>query len=322
VIRAALLLCALAAPAALGTEASFAAFPGKPGPIAYSKQTYDIISEGRTVRPIPVGGLFTHGPRIKQRPRQLTTGFYDREPSYSADGRRIVFVTVDEAAGLDGIYVVRNDGSDRRLVTADGSHPAFFPSGSAIVFVRSVDGRRQVFTVRLDGSGLRQLTSGPSESFDPVVSPDGKRIAFAGDRDRESRDRHDIYTMRADGSDVRAAIAGPRSEREPDWAPSGRRIAYVVGGGAGSDLFVAEADGSRAMRLTPCEGIRCRDFSHPAFSPDGRHIVALSESNRSSGIEVFRSDGRGTYRNFDDAGFSEEGEGSFLGPPTWGPRPR
>lgn len=312
-------LFAMGVLATFGAGSAQAAFPGKPGPIAYSKQTYDIISGGRTVRPTPVGGLFTHGPRIKQRPRQLTTGFYDREPSYSADGRQIVFVTVDEAVGFAGIYVVRNDGSDRRLVTADGSHPAFFPSGSAIVFVRSVDGRRQVFTVRLDGSGLRQLTSGPSESFDPAVSPNGKRIAFASDRDRVGRDRNDIYTMRTDGSDVRAAIAGPRSEVEPDWAPSGRRIAYVVGGGSSSDLFVAEAGGSRATRLTPCEGIRCRDFSHPAFSPDGRHIVALSESNRSSGIEVFRSDGRGTYRNFDDAGFGEEGEGSFLGPPTWGP---
>jgi Tol biopolymer transport system component len=317
VIRAAF-LCATVALTMLCAGTASAAFPGKPGPIAYSKQTFDIISDGRDVRPSAVGGIFTHGPRVKQRPRQLTTSFYDQEPSYSSDGRWIVFVGLDAPIASSGIYVMRSDGSERRLVIADGSHPIFFPSGRAIAFVRTVDGRQQIFTVRLDGSGLRQLTGGPSESFDPAVSPNGERIAFASDRDREGRDRNDIYTMRPDGSGVRVAIAGPRSERRPDWAPNGRRIAYVVGGSS-SDLFVARADGSRALRLTPCEGIRCRDFDHPAFSPDGRHLVALSTSNRSSGIEVFRSDGRGSYVTFADAGFGEEGEGSFLGVPTWGP---
>lgn len=319
-IRASL-LCAIAASVALAAAPAQAAFPGKPGPIAYSKQAYDIISGGRDIRPSVVGGIFTHGPRVKQRPRQLTTSFYDQEPSYSSDGRWIVFVGLDAPIG-SGIYMMRSDGSERRLVVADGSHPTFFPSGPAIAFVRTVDGRRQIFTVRLDGSGLRQLTSGSSESFDPAVSPSGGRIAFASDRDKDGRDRNDIYTMRPDGSGVRVAIDGPRSERRPDWAPNRRRIAYVVGGGSSSDLFVARADGSRALRLTPCEGIRCRDFDHPAFSPDGRHIVALSTSNRSSGIEVFRSDGRGSYITFADAGFGEEGEGSFLGFPTWAPQPR
>lgn len=320
-IRAAL-LCAIGALAVLAAGTAQAAFPGKPGPIAYSKQTYDIISGGRDVRPSAAGGIFTHGPLIKQQPRQVTTSFYDQEPSYSSDGRWIVFVGFDAATAGGGVYLMRSDGSERRLVIADGSHPAFFPSGRAIAFVRTVDGRQQIFTVRLDGSGLRQLTGGPSESSDPAVSPNGGRIAFASDRDRSGRDRSDIYVMRPDGSGVHAAIAGPRSEIEPDWAPNGRRIAYVVGGGASSDLFITGADGRRSVRLTPCEGIRCRDFSHPAFSPDGRHIVALSTSNRSSGIEVFRSDGRGSYTTFDDAGFGEEGEGSYLGVPAWGPRPR
>jgi Tol biopolymer transport system component len=316
VIRASVLCLSAAVLLALGAGTSLAAFPGKPGPIAYSKATYERDGVG-------VGGLFTHGPRIGQRPVRLTTDLSDREPSYSADGRWIVFVSVNETTRRSSIYLMRRDGSERREVTFDGlggTDPTFFPSGNAIAFVRPVEGRRQIFTVLTNGVALRRLTDGPHENFDPAVAPDGRRIAFAGDRDRVGRDRNDIYTMRSDGSDVRPAIAGPRSESEPDWAPNGRRIAYVVGGGSSSDLFVAGTNGRRALRLTPCEGIRCRDFSHPAFSPDGKHIVALSESNRSSGIEVFRSDGVGSYRSFDDAGFGEEGEGSYLGAPTWGPR--
>ncbi len=312
-IRAAL-LGALCASLTVGGGLAQAAFPGEPGPIVYSKVAYDPdVGVG-------VGGLFSHGPRIGQRPRQLTTGRFDEEPSISPDGGWIAFTGYDEAAGQQGVYLARSDGSERRRVVANGTRPAFFPDSRTIAFVRVVGEKRQIFSVGIDGSGLRQLTSGPSESFDPAISASG-RIAFASTLDRSARDRYDIFTMRGDGGGVRVAIAGPRREREPDWAPNGRRIAYAVGGRS-NDLYVARSNGSRPILLTPCRGIRCRRFSHPAFSPNGRHIVALSESNRSSGIEVFRSDGRGSYRTFDDALFGEEGEGDYLGVPTWGPRPR
>jgi Tol biopolymer transport system component len=322
VIRASVVCLSAALFLTFGAGPSLAAFPGKPGPIAYSKVTYEPETG------VGVGGLFTHGPRIKQRPRQLTADTSDHSPSYSADGRWIVFVS-DNDERRDSIYVMRSDSSDRREVTLDGlggADPAFFPSGKAIVFSRSVEGRSHIFSVRLDGSGLRQLTSGPFDDSDPVVSPNGKLVAFTrhnrGRKIPEDRGSN-IHVVRPDGSHIRTLVGDWRRDySEPDWAPDGRRLVYVAGGGSSSDLVVARSDGSRLLRLTPCEGIRCRDFSHPAFSPDGKHIVALSKSNRSSGIEVFRSDGRGSYRSFDDAGFGEEGEGSYLGVPTWGPRPR
>lgn len=309
-----LLLCAICAVTALVPALAHAAFPGKPGPIAYPKVRYDVIAHG-------VGGLFTHGPRVNQQPRQLTANIWDERPAYSADGRWFVLVSRSDLIAPGDIYVMRRDGSERRQLVAGGSDPAFFPSGKAIVFVRPVEGRRQVFTVRLSGNGLRQLTTGPSESFDPAVSPNGRRIAFSSDIDPRRGDLG-IFTMRPDGGELRPVIDGPRSELEPDWAPDGRRIAYVVGGGSSSDLLVAKPRGGRPLNLTPCQGSRCRDFSHPAFSPNGRHVVALSKSTRRSGIEVFRSDGKGTHNTFDKAGFGIEGEESFVGAPTWGPRPR
>jgi Tol biopolymer transport system component len=325
VIRASL-LCVTAVLLTLGTEASFAAFPGKPGPIAYSKVSTDEVAEGRVES---IGGLFTHGPRIKQPPRPLTTDTDDHSPSYSADGRLIVFVHDDFVARTSSIYVMSNDGSERREVTGGDilgvADPAFFPGGQAIVFSRRVEGHSHIFTIRLDGSGLRQLTDGPYDDFDPAVSPNGGRIAFTSDRDPdEKRDRSDVFSMRSDGTRLRVLIDGPRNESEPDYAPDGRRIAFVSSRHRGSNVFVARLGGGQVKQLTTCNPFppRCRTFYHPAFSPDGSHIVAHSSTTHTSGIEVMRSDGRGSYSGFDSGGTEEEGYGSTLGDPTWGPRPR
>jgi Tol biopolymer transport system component len=322
VIRALRLCALLGGLVTLAAGPAQAAFPGKPGPVAYSKVASDEVAEGRVES---TGGLFTHGPRIKQQPRPLTTDTGDHSPAYSADGRLIVFVSDEEVSRRSSIYVTRNDGSERREVTKDGlggASPYFFPSGRAIVFVRRIDGHSQIFTIRLDGSGLRQLTHGSHDNYAPVVSPNGKRIAFTSDRDPDGRrDRSDIFTMRVDGSRVRVLIDGERSESEPDWAPDGRRIVFVANGFLGTKIYVARVDGTHMRRLTNCEGIRCRDFRHPVFSPDGRHIAAHGSGSRISVIQVLRSDGRNPD-SFDYGSVEEEGFGTVIGDPTWGPLPR
>lgn len=323
------LLCALGVVLVLGAGSAQAAFPGVPGPIAYSKTSTNEVGEGSVER---VGGLFVHGPRRRQEPRQLTTDPDDHSPSYSADGRWIVFASDDRGTGRGSIFVMRSDGSERREVTADGlggSDPVFFPSGNAIAFVRGVDGHSQIFTAYVDGAAIRQVTSGPHDNYDPAISPSGRRqwarIAFTSNRDPDGRrDRGDIFTMRSDGSDVRVLIDGPRSEYDLDWAPSGRRVAFGSNRGRGAGVFVARANGSGVERLTPCNPFppRCRGYFEPAFSPDGGHIAVLGIGRRTSTISVLRGNGDGFTMTVDSGGVEEEGFGSNVGAPTWGPRPR
>lgn len=314
------LLCAMLTPLVFGVGSSSAAFPGKPGPIAYSKTSTDEVGEGTLER---LGGLFAYGLGGSRQPRPLTSDPDDHSPSYSADGRSIVFVGGGEGGG-SAIYVMNSDGSDRRLVIDDGAGPHFFPSGRAIAFVRTVEGHSHVFTVRLDGSGLRQLTFGPYDDSDPTVSPNGKSIAFAGERDPDGRrDRSDIFVMAADGSGLRVLIDGERSESEPDFAPSGRRLAFVSSRGRGIGVFVARADGSRVKRLTPCNPFppRCRGYVSPAFSPNGKRIAVLGLGRRSSTISLIRANGGGVSTTVDSGGTEEEGFGSHVGAPAWGPLP-
>ena len=57
-----------------------------------------------------------------------------------------------------------------------------------------------IFTMRANGAHERRLTNSPGvNDFDPEWSPDGRRIAFASNRDGDD----EIYTMKPNGSGVR-----------------------------------------------------------------------------------------------------------------------
>jgi Tol biopolymer transport system component len=302
-----------------------AAFPGVPGPIAYSNV---VIGEG-----IDTGGLLAHGPRKRDAPVELTASPTDNSPSYSPSGQLIVFAgNHDPGLAPQGshIYVMQRDGSGVRQLTSGSfydSNPSFSPSGKSIVFDRGgLQGRStHIFGVSVDGSGLRQISDETGSDYDPTFMPDGKRIVFVSNRMTGGRTDHsNILTMRPDGSQIRLLIGGPRNELDPDVSPNGRRIAFSSNRDHGPNLFVAKINGKHAHGLThsrhDCFGSAC--YTNPSWSPDGKHIAFLATGRYSSSVEVMRADGRGFSKEFDQGGTEEEGFGSHVGAPGWGPKPR
>jgi Tol biopolymer transport system component len=299
-----------------------ATFPGTPGPIAYSRSTS--TETGTT------GGIFAHGPRRSQRALRLTSEPGDSSPSYSADGRTIAFVAEREALIAAGrhIYLMNSDGGDVRPLTSGAgrdANPSFSPSGRQVVFDRSEGSgdSPQIFVVNVDGSGLRRLTAGPGKNYDPVFTPNGRRIVFVSDRDHDVRtDRSDIFSMAADGSDQRILIDGPRNESEPDVSPNGRSIVFSSNRRKGPNLFVARSNGTHVRALTHSRGdcFYGTCYLSPAWAPDGRHIAFLAVGRYKSDLDVMRADGS-QDREFDSGGTEEEGYGTTLGAPAWGPAP-
>ena len=151
----------------------------------------------------------------------------DTDPAFSPDGRRISFVRVrDESEALGAIVTVRRDGSHARRLTpwglGAGTKHDWRPDGKLIVFSTSNEeqpGRSSnVFTVRPDGTQLRQLThnsGGGTHAFAGSFSPDGRSIVFKS----SASGGYELYVMRADGTRVRQLTDDGDDPATAAWGP-------------------------------------------------------------------------------------------------------
>ncbi|MDJ0838465.1 MAG: amidohydrolase family protein [Acidobacteriota bacterium] len=95
------------------------------------------------------------------------------------------------------------------------------------------------------------------------VSPDGKHIVFDM--------LGDIFIMPISGGEAKAIASGLPWEMQPRFSPDGKRIAFTSDRGGGDNIWTMATDGSDAKQVTK-ESFRL--LNSPAWSPDGRYIVA------------------------------------------------
>jgi Tol biopolymer transport system component len=103
------------------------------------------------------------------------------EPSFSLDGKRIVF-SFFHNSNLD-IYTMKPDGTDLRRLTTDPAFdrfPSFSPdsAGSYIAFQSERFGNAQLFTVNADGTNERRVTSDAFTDAVPIFASDGSHLIY------------------------------------------------------------------------------------------------------------------------------------------------
>ena len=106
-------------------------------------------------------------------------------PSWSPDGRRLVFTAID-ASGYSDLFTYDLDSAELYPLTHDAyddQDPAWSPDGRRISFVsdRTADGANgayNLFLYALDDGTITHVTTGDRMDFAPSWSPDGNRILF------------------------------------------------------------------------------------------------------------------------------------------------
>jgi Tol biopolymer transport system component len=148
-------------------------------------------------------------------------------PSFAPDGRRIVYRTVGPDG--QGLRIMNLQDHSVSVLTRDyDNFPVWSPRGDLIAFVRQIAGNFEVFTVRPDGAGVRQLTNVRGNEAHLAWSPDGEHILFCSTRmgfkdevlyTAAPQPYGEVFVMRKDGSGVQQLTDNQWEEGGPAWQP-------------------------------------------------------------------------------------------------------
>lgn len=196
------------------------------------------------------------------------------DPLFSPDGETILVVS--DRSGTSKIWLMDREGAGARRLLPDADEAerdaAWGPDGDRVAFVRSRDdGGTDVWTVGVDGSDLRRVTTDPGSERSPVWSPDGGSIAFMSGR----AGHQDIWLADVASGEVRQLTRSTNPPDEfrwfPSWSPDGSRIAYVSNRSStfDDDLWIADVRTGTSEKLTS----HVQVVSNPVWSPDGDHLA-------------------------------------------------
>lgn len=184
------------------------------------------------------------------------------------------------------------------LVAAGPAQPTAAGPSGVIAFVDDAGGDEEIVVMNADGSNRRRLTDNNRLDTEPAVSPDGTRVAWAGEA---VAGNVDILVMNIDGTGVRRLTRHEQPDSDPTFSPDGATIAFRSDRRAGAaEIWLLNLDGTGLRRLTDA-GPEERQSFQPSFGPDGR-IAFTSDRDLSLPVgtrnEIFlmNRDGTGQRR--------------------------
>jgi len=232
-------------------------------------------------------------------------------PSWSPQGDAIIYTSYRYLNRPFLFLSSRGKGRPGRLLSRLGDEKpqyrgVFAPDRAEMAMVMSDGSDTDIYTVGLDGSGLRRLTQGRAIDVSPAWSPDGRRIAFVSDRTGAPQ----IYIMNADGSGTTRLTYDGSYNTNPSWSPDGLWIAYETRVNGQFDIWLIDPEGVTNVPLVT----HPRSDEAPSWAPNSRMIAFSSTRRGLADLYVIDRDGSNLRRVTSAAGNNTS--------PNWGPYTR
>lgn len=256
--------------------------------------------------------------------RQLTFGGNNAESYFSRNGKMLIFQRQEKAdSGCDQEYLMKIDGSGIRRISNGWGRTTcgfFFANDQRVLYSSTFKhdkacpapldqsmgyvwplGQLEIYTSKLDGTDLQQLTHNGAYNAESTVSPDGKNIIFTSTKDGDI----ELYAMHVDGTNVRRITNRVGYDGGAFYSPDGTMIVWRAGYPTTArdtadyrsllaqravrpsrvEVWVASADGSNPRQITRLGGANFAPFFHP----DGKRIIFSSNylSPRSGKFDLY-----------------------------------
>jgi Tol biopolymer transport system component len=203
---------------------------------------------------------------------RLTAGAGEyTEPYLSRDGTMLVCLARRRRGELVRLRV---DGPGPAIgitigVPGSGDGEPSAAVASDRIFISSPrSGGRKIWSIDASGGQPRPLTSGEALDHRPVVSPDGRLVAFNSNRDGQ----WGTWIVPSDGGTPRLLVRGAVLDRA-SWSADSRRIVYALAGKTAATLWTVTVDGGTPTQIESASG------RVPTWSPGGDAIAVVRSDN-------------------------------------------
>ena len=201
-------------------------------------------------------------------------------PSWSADGRDVLYISDRSGSGVGGVYARRSDGTGtaRRLVPSDLDFgQVVAPRDGRWLLLRTGGGNPDILGLKSGDSTLVPLVASSAAELFPARSPDGRWLAYASNESGQP----EVYVRPFPETSAAKWQVSTAGGSEPVWSSTGRELLYINGK---SEMVSAEIPpggtfsvGRQRILFSVSQLYRAGPVPSFALSPDNKRFLMLRE---------------------------------------------